>query len=375
MRILFTTVPLSGHFYPLVPLAWAFRARGHEVLVATSEEFVPTVLRAGLPAVSCGSAMVSLVDLTAGDSGNGEELRRYAHGRVFAEIAARNLPGMTSLMNAWRPDLVVSERAELSGPIAAAVSGVPWVEFHWGIAELGEYRMGGADILAGELEARGLDGLPRPGLVVNPWPRSLRLPYAADHRSIRHVSYNGDASVPSWAVERQAGGRICLTLGTVVPHLEKGRFAQLALPILEQLAQLNVEIVVAVDAGVAASWPPLPPVIRHVGRMPLSQVLAACDLVVHHGGQGTALTALEAGIPQLVLPQFDDQFENAGAVAESGAGIRLLPAQITPQAVAKGCLELLGSVKFGIAASDIAAEMAAAPSPLEITGIFEKLIP
>ena len=32
MRVLFTSVALCGHFYPLVPLAWTFRALGHDVL-------------------------------------------------------------------------------------------------------------------------------------------------------------------------------------------------------------------------------------------------------------------------------------------------------------------------------------------------------
>ena len=43
MRILFTTAPLSGHYFPLVPLAWACRSIGHEVLVATSGHYVGTV--------------------------------------------------------------------------------------------------------------------------------------------------------------------------------------------------------------------------------------------------------------------------------------------------------------------------------------------
>lgn len=49
MRVLFTTNPLSGHFFPLVPLAWACRLAGHEVLVATAENFVSTAARSFLP--------------------------------------------------------------------------------------------------------------------------------------------------------------------------------------------------------------------------------------------------------------------------------------------------------------------------------------
>jgi len=49
MRVLFTSVPAVGHFLPVVPLAMAFRAAGHEVLVAVGEHAV-VAARAGLPA-------------------------------------------------------------------------------------------------------------------------------------------------------------------------------------------------------------------------------------------------------------------------------------------------------------------------------------
>ncbi len=35
MRVLFVSYPAIGHVFPTVPLAWALRAAGHEVLVAT----------------------------------------------------------------------------------------------------------------------------------------------------------------------------------------------------------------------------------------------------------------------------------------------------------------------------------------------------
>src|SRR4051812_34880722 len=54
MRVLFTTWDWAGHFFPMVPLGWALRAAGHEVLVATDPGFAPTVTGAGLPALPVG---------------------------------------------------------------------------------------------------------------------------------------------------------------------------------------------------------------------------------------------------------------------------------------------------------------------------------
>lgn len=110
----------------------------------------------------------------------------------------------------------------------------------------------------------------------------------------------------------------------------------------------------------------MPAEVTHVGRMPLSPVLAACDAMVHHGGQGTALTAFEAGCPQLIMPELDDQFDNAAAVVRAGAGLRLLPEEATPRAIAHHYAEMLGSPRFGAAANRVAAEIATQPSPAAV---------
>ncbi|MGH3756311.1 glycosyltransferase [Actinophytocola sp.] len=372
MRILFTTVPLPGHFFPLVPLAWACRAMGHDVLVATSEDFVPEVLRSGLAATSVGP-VASCVGLTAGGDPDRLAERRYANGRVFARIAADDLPGTLSLVDSWRPDLVVSERVETAGLVAAATFAVPAVELHWGVAPLAEYRSAAADHLAADLAALGLPALPLPALVLNPWPPSLRPAYASGQRSMLNVPYDGDSRVPSWVWRPREEPRVCLTLGTVLPRLCGDGGSETLVPIVERLAGLGVDVVIAVDDKIAVRWPPLPSAVRHVGRMPLSHVLRACDVAIHHGGQGTALTAIGAGSPQLVLPVLDDQFDNADSVVRSGAGLCLRPEELTPGRVAEHCLELLHRPRFARAATELAAEVAAQPSLVEVVGELNTL--
>ena len=47
--------------------------------------------------------------------------------------------------------------------------------------------------------------------------------------------------------------------------------------------------------------------------------------MVCHGGSGTMRAGLAAGIPQVVLPLFADQPDNAARVDALGAGIALEP--------------------------------------------------
>ncbi|WP_410655370.1 nucleotide disphospho-sugar-binding domain-containing protein [Amycolatopsis sp. lyj-112] len=364
MRVLFTTIPLSGHFFPLVPLAWACRLAGHEVLVATAESFVPTAARSGLPVVACGAAADGLDAVFAQARGHELAERRYAHGQGFASVASQAMPGMAAVVDSWRPDLVVSERAELAGPFAAAERGIPFVELHWAVAELAEYRAAAVDALG---------TLPVASGVLNPWPPSLRTPYSAGHWSMRNVDYNGDARVPAWALRAAARPRVCVTFGTVLPQLFVDDAFELVGPVLESLARLDVEIVVAVDEKVAAGWPRLPDAVRHVGRLPLSEVLRACDLAVHHGGQGTTLSALGAGLPQVVLPAFDDQFDNGAAVVRAGAGICLPLAALTPTAVGDHCGRLLATPRHAEAATRVADEIFAQRRPADVVTALTRL--
>ena len=374
MRVLFTCVALPGHLFPLVPLAWAYRALGHDVLVATSENFVPTVLRAGLPATACGPA-AGVGDLAAAGvvdpisergSAHRSTAQRYAHGLAFGGIAKRNLPGIRSIVDSWRPDLVISERAEFAAPVAAVARGIPRVELHWGVAPLVEYLPAVAEVLATELAPLGLTAPPAPDAVLDPWPPSMRLAHAAGHLTMRHVPYNGDALVPDWLLRPGDRPRVCLTLGTVLPHLGPDGVADIVLPLLDRLADLGCELLVAVDDRVAATWPALPDAVRFAGRLPLSHVLAACDVSINHGGQGTALTGVGAGCPQLLLPQFDDQFDNADAVVRAGAGIRLPAGEITPDAVARACVRLLEVPGYRRAAAAVSAELAALPAATDV---------
>ena len=69
----------------------------------------------------------------------------------------------------------------------------------------------------------------------------------------------------------------------------------------------------------------LPECVRHHEFVPLSKVLPRARAIVHHGGVGTIALALAAGTPQLVVPLFDDQPDNAARVQRLGVGFQLAP--------------------------------------------------
>ena len=98
-----------------------------------------------------------------------------------------------------------------------------------------------------------------------------------------------------------------------------------------------------------------------------------CDLVVSHAGSGTFLGGLSRGIPQLCLPQGADQFLNAEACRNSGAGLVLEPAEASVDAIAAAVTRLLDDGSFRTRASTVAAEIAAMPGPDEVAAVLERV--
>ncbi|MEU9921433.1 nucleotide disphospho-sugar-binding domain-containing protein [Streptomyces griseoluteus] len=373
MRILLTTAPLPSHLFHLVPLAWALRAAGHEVLVAAQEDFTAQVTAAGLPTGPL-SPGVALSDMIGRDrAGNPvpwvadaqDKARRS--GRGFGRLAAHALPPTAALVRAWRPALIVSEPSEFAGRLVAAHEGVPWAELDWGPVVLPAFTAGAHDELAPERAMLGLAATPEPHLRLDVCPPGIRGVGAPPARSrpMRFVPYNGSATTPDWLDEQSASPRICVTLGSFAAA---GSHRALLEAVLAGLAGLDAEILLTADLPAGC-----PPGVRPVGRVPLDLLLPHCALVVHHGGIGSLLTALHHGVPQLCLPLATHDTEHADRLAALGAGRRLDPTQATAEAVRRHAILLLTDPRHRAAAARASRDLARLPGPDRLVPVLEEL--
>ncbi|WP_328601011.1 glycosyltransferase [Actinomadura physcomitrii] len=348
--MLFTAVPMVGHFHPLVGLAWALRCGGDEVLVATPVPgFAPVITGAGLPVAVVPSgigdgeyAAASGVDFASGPVDAALE----ASGRGWGMLAGRALAGMRGLVGAFGPDVVVSEPCEFAGRIAAAEAGVPWIEHAWGLPPLERHAAGGSEALG---------RLPRPIASVHPSPPSL-WPGGTAGMAMRPTGYHGPTR------RRQppapAAPRVLVTFGSVV--VEHGRAGDLV-EIVRRLAAGGLEVIVGLADALVPELGRLPDGVVHAGWTPLHPTLDTCDLVVHHGGTGTAMAAVAAGVPQVMLPQMTDHFPTAGRVAAPGCGV-VLASRAAPAEVERAALRVLNEPSYARAARRLAREVRELPS-------------
>jgi len=343
MRVLFTAVPAHGHTYPLVPLATAFQDLGAEVLFATGSQFqgrlpVPTALGA--------EPGWRLVD------GHAEAFRDQPGGRppdddfarrLFVDIASPHLIDATSaVVERWRPDLVVVEQTDVAGVVAARRVAAPTALFSvvgWGPRWDGVYA---AALERWGDELRGSDGSPVAGVsevadvYLEAHPEFLREAGAASDDAAfgsqppfptldlaPHAWSEAGLPVPEWLTRDRGPGdppRVLLTLGTIF-----GNSATLR-AIAHEVAAAGCEVLAVTGRPDSAGEVGLDHPAVHVEPfVDQVSVLGHVDLVVHHGGSGTVLDALQHGLPQVIVPQGADQFWNGNRLLEQGAARVVLP--------------------------------------------------
>ena len=387
MRVLVTSPAALGHIHPMVPLARALMRRGHAVLWAVPGNGVAAVARTGIEAVASGPS--GLVD-------PGEAIRRYPEltglpaeqvpdrmfGKLFGAILAPPmLDALMPVARGWRPDLLLADAGELAGPIVAAELGVPNVTKGFGPLLPATRVVAASEEVAPLWRSRGLEPRPFAGcyehLYLDIYPPELgggSAPHIARTHPLRPVSDDGaidgadDLPLALPALPASAP-LVYVTMGTVFNNPDTLRVIVGALAALE-----NIRLLVTV--GPRADPAEIGAVGSHVQierYVTQSLVLPHADLVVSHGGSGTALAAAAHGLPQLCLPQGADQFLNAAAIAASGAGLTLGPGQQTPNHITAAARRLLHDAAVRSDARRVADGIAAMPSPDDVAVMLEQL--
>jgi UDP:flavonoid glycosyltransferase YjiC (YdhE family) len=355
MRTLFVCNPLYGHLYPMLPLASAARAAGHDVVLATSIDMAPLLHAVGLSTWSIG--------ITHAQAGGN---RQSSWLDYFEVSASRRIAQLTARCMQWRPDLIIHEETELAGPVVAAALGVRSVVQGLGPmppVRLLDWFAAAIERLASKATAKGVVDAWRRATYLHPCPpafASAQGPIWQDVLALRPTT-PGRKAEPALVrrIERLPHGRsVFLTLGTVYG----GNTAALVQAV-DGLRDLGVNLIVAVGPEGDPS---------HLERrgdhvlaerlVPLASVLARCTAVVSQGGSGVMFGAMAHALPQLMLPQGADQFRNAEVGVHTGAALALEPPAATPAAIGDAVDRLLKEASFTSAAQRLRGQIAAMPS-------------
>jgi UDP:flavonoid glycosyltransferase YjiC (YdhE family) len=386
VRALFSSTRGAGHFNPLVPFARAFERAGHEVMVAGPPDLAGPVDAAGFafwrfdppPEDELGAIWERVRQLPP------EEANQVVVGEIFGRLnTTAALPGLRAAFDEWRPDVVLRDPNEYGAALAAEQHGVRHARVAVGLASSEELGLG---IAAAAIDAiRRIEGLPpdpkadrlRDSPYLSVFPKSLDDGRMPDTHRFHDPSWEeAPGELPDWWPGREDDPLVYVTFGSIA-----GSFPQ-ALPVyglaLQVLDELPVRALLTVGRDLDLdALPAAPDNVRVERWVPQQDVLGHAAAAVVHGGSGSTLGAIAAGVPLVVVPLFADQPQNARRVAEVGAGLAVEPNRDDPDATAAALRDAIGRVleepSYGERARALADELRAEPPVDGAVGLLEQL--
>ncbi|HEY2222859.1 glycosyltransferase [Actinomycetospora sp.] len=379
MRILFASTGGAGHVTPMIPFADACRRAGHDVRLIGPPGLSPIAEREALPFApgalpddaEIGPVWAQVPHLSYA------EAERLVIGQIFATLNVRAmLPAMRGTVRDWQPEVIVREPGEFASAVVADEEGIPHVQV--GIGLISALRQ------ITEMAAEAVDAR-RPGLTARMadtpyltfFPPSLDSGHGPDPSPTHRFRVPPVAPAPlpdHWPGDERplvyvTFGSAAASVPTAVPIYEVA---------LEAVAELPARVLLTTGQGVedGRMAPPGPHV--HIARwVPQADVLACASAVVCHGGSGTTLGALAAGLPLVITPLFADQPENARRVAELGAGVAVRPrdeaaltSAVDPVDLRRAITDVLSDPATTAAARRLAGEIEALPPADEAVAVI-----
>jgi MGT family glycosyltransferase len=142
--------------------------------------------------------------------------------------------------------------------------------------------------------------------------------------------------------------------------------------VIAALADLPVRGLVTLGPALDGNQFSLPPNVRAEPYAPHVLICPHADLVITHGGHGTVITALNAGVPLVCLPMGRDQADNAARVVWRGAGVRC-SSKADEKTLRAAIQQVLGDPRFRESARRIASGIARDGGPAQAIAELENL--
>ncbi len=417
-RFLFTTWEGGGHVQPMMLVAAGLRARGHQVLLLSDVCNAPEALLMGLQFRSWRHAPSRPDKTAASDLLRDWEADNPAEGianlcrRIIAGPAALYARDVLEALEAAPFDAVVTQELLFGSMMAAEAARVPLALLTanvWPFPTLPGAPPFGAgmapaaseqDVMLHQMVGQTTRMLFQTGLGdLNAARESLGLPPLADlfdqldvaRRILLAVSrafdfapdplpapfayvgpyvgnpVGGEAWDSPWS-PYDARPLVVVTSSSLYEAQE-----DLLRRTIAALGTLPVRALVTLGPALDPAAFEAPGNVHVVRSAPHGALFAKAALFVTHGGHGSVIRPLMAGLPLLILPGLRDQRDNAMRVTARGAGL-MLERDASPEKIAAAVQTLLEEPAYREAAARLGAAIATDLAARDAEGTLEGML-
>lgn len=357
MRVLFIGPPLFGLLFPVISFAQAFRISGHEVMVASAGRFARQVAEAGLMAFDAAPELDSEAEYRS----RAEKRKQQEITGNFSFFSDEMADLLVEFTAAWQPDLIIYPPLAPIGPMLAAKFSIPAVMLTVGFAHTPRHTRGMNRTMQDAYARHAVKAPARDFAWIDVTPPSMTILQNSGEPVIpmQYVPYNGGAVSEAWWQKDPSRKRILVSLGTVKPMVDG---LDLITWVMDSASEIDAEIVLHISNNARTELRSLPENVRLVDWISMGMFLSGADGFIHHGGAGNTLTALHAGIPQIIFGVGADRPVNARAVVDRGCGIMPGPNGLSTELIRL----FLQNPLLKKSAAEVAEEMSRQPSPAQV---------
>jgi rhamnosyltransferase subunit B len=358
-NVLLLTWGTGGDVMPMIEIGRGLRARGHEATLITHGVYEERARRAGLRFAGLDSTEETERFLQDMDQlARPIEFTRYFKQRLLPRIPLE----YAVIEQHYRPGdtiMVCLDTARTIGQMSAEKLGIPFVLLYIAPKSV-EMRFGRFAVTKSSLDRgdsfgaqiRAALGLPpiddaeawdrRPVCRLGHWPAWFaplgpEVPFAVT--PIGFIFDHAPEPLPAEVEAFLAAGPppILISHGTSLP--KHPSFFSASAAACQRLGERG--LLVSSHAEMVPEA--LPAGVAHFPYVPYGSLLPRVRALVHHGGIGTCGAAIQAALPQLILPLGHDRPSNAISVQGLGIGDSLAPQQWQPELIAEALERLLTS--------------------------------
>jgi UDP:flavonoid glycosyltransferase YjiC (YdhE family) len=343
---------------------------GHDVLFATAPCFCDRIRQCGFVARPAGMNWSSQdLSETWPEFSEVPLAKRnvWINENLWADrIPRRMLPDVLDIAERWRPDVILSGRAEIAGSSAGELLGIPYVTVSAGrVIALSDFLR--QTKIAREKFRSDIGLPPDPNgsrlyhfLYLNFIPSAFLPPDTQTWPTRHHFrptifDEKEEESTPSWIRRLPPRSVIYVSFGA-----NQGKnLSHVFQIVIEAIRSYGLEVVVTVGyGGQPDAIDQSSPNVHVLKYIPQRVILERAALVICHGGINTVLGAINYEVPLVLIPtEQSDQEWNAERCQSLGIGLALDPATTDTHGIRAAVWTVLNDESYRKATEEFRASM------------------